>query len=79
MKKVISIILISLIILTSGCDKIQLSKDKKPSFTREPYPRVDGSTATIPLSGAIACGLLELSKEGQKIPEEAGYVPMEVK
>ncbi len=63
MKKAISIILMSLIIFTSGCDKAPSSKSKKPSFTRETYPRVDGSTATIPLSEAIACELLGLSKE----------------
>lgn len=63
MKKVISIILMSLIILASGCDKAPAFKVEKPDFTRETYPRVDGSTATIPLSEAIACELLGLSKE----------------
>lgn len=33
------------------------------SFTKETYPKVDGSTATIPLSEAMASKLLELSKE----------------
>ncbi len=35
----------------------------KPSFTKETYPKVDGSTATIPLSENIAAELLSLSKE----------------
>jgi phosphate transport system substrate-binding protein len=35
----------------------------KPSFTKETYPRVDGSTATIPLSESIAAELLSLTSE----------------
>lgn len=35
----------------------------KPKFTKDTYPKVDGSTATIPLSEAIACELLGMSKE----------------
>lgn len=31
-------------------------------FTKETYPKVDGSTATIPLSEAVAAKLLEMSK-----------------
>jgi len=33
----------------------------KPSFTKETYPKVDGSTATIPLSESIAAELLSLT------------------
>ena len=35
----------------------------KPSFTKETYPKVDGSTATIPLSESIAAELLSLTSE----------------
>lgn len=40
-------------------------KDKveKPNFTKDTFPRVDGSTATIPLSQAIASNLLSMSKD----------------
>jgi phosphate transport system substrate-binding protein len=35
---------------------------EKPQFTRDNYPKVDGSTATIPLSEDIAAAILGLSK-----------------
>lgn len=35
----------------------------RPSFTKETYPKVDGSTATIPLSESIAADLLFLTSE----------------
>jgi phosphate transport system substrate-binding protein len=35
----------------------------RPSFTKETYPKVDGSTATIPLSESIAAELLSLTPE----------------
>jgi len=35
----------------------------KPSFTKETYPKVDGSTATIPLSESIAADLLSMTAE----------------
>ncbi|MBP1745241.1 MAG: ABC-type phosphate transport system, periplasmic component [Firmicutes bacterium] len=35
----------------------------RPSFTKETYPKVDGSTATIPLSESIAAELLSLTSE----------------
>lgn len=75
MKKVISILLLLVIMLASGCSGSQIFKSsdkntepwkttiKKPKFTKETYPRIDGSTATIPLSEAIASELLGLSKE----------------
>lgn len=68
MKKSLSILLIFLIIFTSGCAGWQVSKTtiKKPNFDKKTYPKVDGSTATIPLSEAIACELLGLSKEDGK-------------
>lgn len=36
---------------------------EKPVFTKATYPKVDGSTATIPLSEAIASNLLKISKD----------------
>lgn len=57
MKKIIPIIFLLVIILTTGCDKA------KPKFNKDTYPKVDGSTATIPLSEAFACEILGLSKE----------------
>lgn len=36
---------------------------EKPKFTRESFPKVDGSTATIPLSQAIARSVLDISSE----------------
>lgn len=78
MKKIISIILLSLIILSAGCNKDKTSNiqdqnpdsskttTQRPAFDKETYPRMDGSTATIPLSEAIACELLGLSKEEAK-------------
>lgn len=38
----------------------------KPSFTKDTYPRIDGSTATIPLSQGIASELLDLTSEEAK-------------
>ncbi|MHC1719160.1 MAG: PstS family phosphate ABC transporter substrate-binding protein [Clostridiaceae bacterium] len=37
-----------------------------PSFTKETYPRVDGSTATIPLSQNFAAKLLSISADESK-------------
>jgi phosphate transport system substrate-binding protein len=36
---------------------------EKPKFTLETFPKVDGSTATIPLSQAIASSILGMTKE----------------
>lgn len=41
---------------------IEPSIVEKPQFTKENYPKVDGSTATIPLSEGIAADILGLSK-----------------
>jgi phosphate transport system substrate-binding protein len=38
----------------------------KPDFTKDTYPRIDGSTATIPLSQGIASELLGLSEAEAK-------------
>lgn len=60
MKKHIVIITIFTLLLSSllvGCKK------SEPTFTLDNYPRVDGSTVTIPLSEAIASKLTGLSIE----------------
>ena len=36
---------------------------EKPQFTKDTYPKIDGSTATIPLSDGIAANILGLSDE----------------
>lgn len=41
----------------------QTYSDDTPSFTPETYPRVDGSTVTIPLSEALAARLMDMSLE----------------
>lgn len=38
-------------------------KVEKPNFTRDTFPKIDGSTATIPYSQAIAQNLIGLSKD----------------
>lgn len=47
------ILVISAMAVTTGCTK------KVPSFTLETYPKVDGSTVTIPLSEALAATLTQ--------------------
>jgi phosphate transport system substrate-binding protein len=51
------ILLVVVLVLFSGCSKKELS------FTMETYPRVDGSTVTIPLSEALAARLTGQSVE----------------
>jgi len=41
----------------------QTYSDDAPSFTPETYPRVDGSTVTIPLSEALAARLMDMTPE----------------
>ncbi|MDK9712070.1 PstS family phosphate ABC transporter substrate-binding protein [Acidaminobacter sp.] len=41
----------------------QTYSDDAPSFTPETYPRVDGSTVTIPLSEALAARMMDMSME----------------
>lgn len=47
-----------LLVLTTGCQK------KAPHFTMQTYPRIDGSTVTIPLSENLAAKLTDLTVEG---------------
>lgn len=62
-KVIILIIIISLLILTSCTFN---NNSVKPKFTELTYPRVDGSTATIPLSENLAAYLLSMSNEEAK-------------
>ena len=50
--------LLVIIILLSGCQK-----NEPPKFDLESYPKVDGSTVTIPLSEAVAAKLTEQTLE----------------
>lgn len=57
MKKITLITMVTLLILLSGCQA------KAPTFTMETYPKVDGSTVTIPLSEALAARLTHQTLE----------------
>lgn len=79
MKKYVLIPLLMLSLLLSACNteknsdlipKIPSPSNteanvnvEKPKFTKETFPKVDGSTATIPLSQAIASSILGMTKE----------------
>ncbi|MDP3487516.1 MAG: substrate-binding domain-containing protein [Bacillota bacterium] len=56
------VFLLVLAVVLTACDA-GVFKAKKPSFKLETYPKVDGSTVTIPLSEAIAAELLNKSLE----------------
>lgn len=51
------VLVVMLVVVLTACDT------RKPSFTLENYPKVDGSTVTIPLSEAIAAKLINKSVE----------------
>jgi phosphate transport system substrate-binding protein len=61
--KMFPILLIIILVIGSAVGVLWKFKISKPSFTLETYPRVDGSTATIPLSEAVAREMLGLTKE----------------
>lgn len=79
MKKYVLISLLMITILLSACNSEKNSSAKpqpsvkpttetnanieKPKFTKETFPKIDGSTATIPLSQAIASSILGMTKE----------------
>ena len=64
-KSIVLIIALITMVIFAACtpQKETKSESVKPEFTKETYPKVDGSTATIPLSQNIAKELLSLSKE----------------
>lgn len=57
MKKTVVLIAL-LLFLATAC-----GREEKVTFTKADYPRVDGSTVTIPLSEAMASKLLAMNKE----------------
>lgn len=71
----IFVLLLVTLIFAAGCSREtenggsqvdnggQTYSDDAPSFTPETYPRVDGSTVTIPLSEALAARLMNMSLE----------------
>lgn len=48
---------------SDGSDGGQTSPESLPTFTPETYPRIDGSTVTIPLSEAVAARLMNMTVE----------------
>lgn len=63
-----NLIIIMLLIAVSVFSSCAKPNDTftKPEFTKDTYPRVDGSTATIPLSENLAADLLSLTPEDSK-------------
>lgn len=58
------LLFICILPLLGGCKGEEASpRESAPSFTVETYPRVDGSTVTIPLSEALAARLIGISLE----------------
>lgn len=80
MKRIILVLVLSMLVLLVGCKKntppvtptnqpVVTPTDQQvvnPNFTKETYPRVDGSTATIPLSEGFASKLLNMTSEQAK-------------
>jgi phosphate transport system substrate-binding protein len=62
MKRILLVILILTAIMLTSCT----SGVSNSRFTKDSYPRVDGSTATIPLSENIAAKLLSLTPDEGK-------------
>jgi phosphate transport system substrate-binding protein len=62
MKRSLIVILIMIAFTLTSCT----SGSSNPRFTKDSYPKVDGSTATIPLSENVATKLLKLTPEEGK-------------
>ncbi len=62
-RNLIAVLIVSL--LAASCSASG-EKAERPAFTKESYPRIDGSTATIPLSEKLASELLSMSAEEAK-------------
>ena len=62
MKRILLVIFIITTIILTSCTSGSIN----PKFTKDNYPRVDGSTATIPLSENIAAKLLNMTPEEGK-------------
>lgn len=61
MKNVKLLSILITVMLTAGV--LTSCAEKKPAFTMETYPKVDGSTVTIPLSEAVAATLTDQTLE----------------
>lgn len=66
------VLALAALLLLAGCseDKKQNAENPQvkptignPKFSKETFPKIDGSTATIPLSEALASSLLSMSKD----------------
>ena len=62
-KKTLLTVLLMLAFMLSACNSANPKNVQKPNYTKETYPKVDGSTATIPLSEAYAENLLGITAE----------------
>ncbi|MBL8027118.1 MAG: substrate-binding domain-containing protein [Fibrobacteres bacterium] len=63
MRPVYSILIIIFCGVVFGEQILSSNSNDTPSFTRQTYPKVDGSTVTIPLSVAVAARLTGLPKD----------------
>jgi phosphate transport system substrate-binding protein len=61
-KYILAVLLVIITIILTSCTSGNIS----PRFNKDNYPKVDGSTATIPLSENIAAKLLNLTSEEGK-------------
>jgi phosphate transport system substrate-binding protein len=61
-KHILAVLLVVITIILTSCTSGNIS----PRFNKDNYPKVDGSTATIPLSENIAAKLLNLTSEEGK-------------
>lgn len=62
-RNIIAVLIV--LLLAASCSAGEV-KAERPAFTKEDYPRIDGSTATIPLSERLASELLSMSSEDAK-------------
>jgi phosphate transport system substrate-binding protein len=62
-KKFLLSTMLIIALLLSACMGSSPKEAPRPSFTKETYPKVDGSTATIPLSEAFAENLLGITSK----------------
>lgn len=64
--RVITALLICLITLFTGCEKINTDSPYIQGLSIENYPLIDGSTSTLPLNRVIACELMGLNYQWQE-------------
>lgn len=66
MKLFRNLIAVLIVLLLAASCSASGGKAERPALTKENYPRIDGSTATIPLSERLASELLSMSAEEAK-------------